>query len=373
MTALRLALVRQRYADDGGAERFVARLLGALSGRDIRMTLITRRWTGSSDFDVVTMNPFYIGRWWRDWSFARAVSLLLREDRFDLVQSHERIAGCDIYRAGDGVHREWLAQSARARSPIGRVALKLSPYHRYVCAAERRLFASPRLRAIVCNSLMVKDEIKRHFGCPDRILRVIYTGVDTASYHPDLKRHRAEVRVRHGIDVEATLFLFVGSGFARKGLGATLKALSAVADVQLLIVGRDRRLSRFRRQARTLGIAERVHFVGAQSDVKPYYGAADALVLPTLYDPFPNVVLEAMASGLPVVTSRKCGAAEIIVDGESGFVCDALDAPALTSALTRLCARERRAAMAVAARRVAEAFPIGRMTDEYVRLYRECL
>jgi len=78
-----------------------------------------------------------------------------------------------------------------------------------------------------------------------------------------------------------------------------------------------------------LGIAARVRFVGGVSDVRPFLAAADAFVLPTLYDPFPNAVLEAMAAGLPVVTSTRCGAAEIVAEGETGFVRDALDIDAL--------------------------------------------
>ena len=104
---LAIALIRQRYAGDGGAERFVARMLDTLKDR-ARLTLITREWSQAPGFEVLACNPFYIGRWWRDRSFARDVCRLLGSRRFDLVQSHERIACCDIYRAGDGLHREWL-------------------------------------------------------------------------------------------------------------------------------------------------------------------------------------------------------------------------------------------------------------------------
>ena len=225
---LKIALIRQRYAGDGGAERFVARMLDTLKDR-ARLTLITREWRPSPGFEALTCNPFYIGRWWRDRSFARDVCRVLRSRRFDLVQSHERIACCDIYRAGDGLHREWLKNRARVLGPLARLGVALNPYHRYLLAAERRLFQSPRLRAVVCNSRMVRDEIKRHFGLPDEKLHVIYSGVDTAAYHPDLKRERAAVRASLGFAPEAPLFLFVGSGFERKGLAAALRGAGATA------------------------------------------------------------------------------------------------------------------------------------------------
>lgn len=372
MKTLSLAVVRQRYAADGGAERFVARLLNALQGRNLRVTLVTREWASAAGFDIVALNPFYIGRVWRDWSFARAVCKRLTSQHYDIVQSHERISCCDVYRAGDGVHREWLAQRARALGKLGRLGQRISFYHWYTCRAERRLFLSPRLRAVICNSNMVKNEIVRHFGVSDEKLRVIYSGIDTGIYHPDLRRHRSDVRARYGIPETATLFLFIGSGFARKGLAALLEAFATLAaEAHLLVVGRDKHSGRYEAQAARLGLSGRVQFLGSQPDVKPFYGAADGLVLPTLYDPFPNVVLEAMASGLPVVTSTKCGAAELVDSGVNGFVCDALDRPALARALEALRSSERCDAMSRAARTKVEGRDLSTMSGELIDLYRE--
>ena len=133
--------------------------------------------------------------------------------------------------------------------------------------------------------------------------------------------------------------------------------------------GRDKRQKRFEHYAARLGIAHRVVFAGRRDDVRGYYGAADALVLPTLYDPFPNVILEAMACGLPVITSRKCGAAELIRAGENGFVCDALDQAALTRHMHMLLAAETRAPLGDAARRTVEPLSLEHMSDELMHLY----
>ncbi len=373
MKAPKVALIRQRYAHDGGAERFVSRALEALRARDVRLTLVTREWRGGDGFEVMVCNPYYLGRLWRDWSFARAVCRRLATESFDLVQSHERLSCCDVYRAGDGVHREWLAQRARAQGVLGRLGTALNPYHYYVKRAERRLFQSPQLRAVICNSRMVRDEIRNWFRIADDKLRVIYSGVDTAAFHPDLKAHRGEIRARHGIPEDATLFLFVGSGFERKGMATLLQALALQSGESfLLVVGRDRKLARFRAQARRLGLARRVLFIGPQQDVKPYYGAAEALVLPTLYDPFPNVALEAMASGLPVLTSLKSGAAELIENGGNGFVCDALDVPALAAQL-RAVTPESAPAMGARARATVEPMSLDRMSGELLDLYNSLL
>ena len=141
------------------------------------------------------------------------------------------------------------------------------------------------------------------------------------------------MRQKLGVPPDATLFLLVGSGYVRKGVAAALTALSRLPDnTHLLVVGRDKARGRYKRMARQLGIASRVALVGAQDDPKPFYGAADAFVLPTLYDPCPNAALEAMACGLPVVTSTKCGAAELVLEHDAGFVCDARDLDALDRA-----------------------------------------
>ncbi len=369
----KVVLIRQRYAHDGGAERFVARALEALKSRNVQLTLVTRKWRGGEGFDVLTCNPFFLGRLWRDWSFARAACRALENRSFDLVQSHERLSCCDVYRAGDGVHREWLNQRARTQGPASRLATVLNPYHYYVKDAEKKLFESPRLKAVICNSRMVREEIRHYFAVAEEKLHVIYSGVDTRLYHPDLKRCRAQIRSRHGIPDDATLFLFVGSGFERKGMAALLQALAVLpANTYLLVVGRDRSIKQFHARAECLGLKQRAIFIGSQEDVKPYYGAAEALVLPTLYDPFPNVALEAMASGLPVITSFKSGAAELIENGRNGYVCDALDVPALIAHL-RMVTIESANAMGARARESVESLDLEAMAVNIMALYQSFL
>ena len=295
MKPLHLALIRQRYTPYGGAERLVSNAIQALSAEGASLTVVTRHWEAGSGHDHLICNPPYLGSLWRDWGFARCVCSTLKKHSFDLVQSHERITCCDVFRAGDGVHREWLLQRRRILGPLGRLRLALNPYHHYVLAAEKKLFASPRLKAVICISRMVKEDIQRHYGVPDDKLHVIYNGVDTAHFHPSLAESRRQpIRAIYGIPPEAPLFLFVGSGFQRKGLAVVLRALAQLPESShLLVVGKDKQTKALIRAAERLGLAGRVHFAGGQEDVRPFYGAADALVFPTLYEPFGNVALEA--------------------------------------------------------------------------------
>src|SRR5262249_45698350 len=133
---------------------------------------------------VVTLDPFYVGTAWRDRSFANAAREAWRAGRFDLVQSHERIAGCDIYRAGDGVHRRWLEIREKSAGALERLGIALNPHHRYVLAEERRMFEHPALRAVICNSRMVRDEILETFRVAADKLHVIPNGVDLEHFHP---------------------------------------------------------------------------------------------------------------------------------------------------------------------------------------------
>jgi UDP-glucose:(heptosyl)LPS alpha-1,3-glucosyltransferase len=366
-TRLRVAVVRQRYNPYGGAERFIERALPALERAGAELTLIGRSAEGWGARRFVRVDPFHLGNAWRDASFARDARSVWEAGGFDLVQSHERIAGCDIYRAGDGVHAEWLDIRRAAAGALERLGLALNPYHRYVCAAERRMFVHARLRAVVCNSEMVRGEVARRFGVAAQKLHVIRNGVDLEHFHP---RQRAALRTaaRAGLGArdEQRLFLFVGSGYWRKGLDAAIAALAACANpsFRLVVAGRDRDAARFMAQADAAGVAGQLSWLGARDDVRPLYAAADCFILPTRYDPFPNTVLEALAMGLPSIVGRRSGAAEILQHGESGWVCDPGDVKGLAGLML-----EAARIQAAAARAAAEDYGIDDMARKLTELY----
>lgn len=366
---MKLAIVRQRYTPFGGAERFVERALTALRTQGTDVTVIAREWQGEPGPGFLQCNPFYLGRTWRDASFAACVRRIIAEGRFDLVQSHERIPGCHIYRAGDGVHATWLALRKRARQGFAS-RLPLAPWHRYTLAAEAVMFEHPDLKAVICNSVMVRDDIAKRFPAAAGKLHVIYNGVDLDRFHPRLREeHRAPLRKQLGIGDAPPVVLFVGSGFERKGVPTLLQAMARMTrnDAVLLVVGRDRNEKQMRWLAAKLGIAKRVHFLGGQEDVRPLYGAADCFALPTLYDPMPNAALEALACGLPVVTTTTSGAAELIKGGISGCVVEPLDAESLARELDAVLASP---ADPATIRASVEHLGLDAMATRLVELYR---
>jgi UDP-glucose:(heptosyl)LPS alpha-1,3-glucosyltransferase len=370
MTTPRIALIRQKYRDDGGAERFVSRALEALGQINLDVTLIARKWQSSKNFRHLKCDPFYLGRLWRDRSFAKCVCTQVSTHQFELVQSHERLACCNLYRAGDGVHREWLKQRARILPALSGKALWLSPYHRYTMRAEKEMFESDHLRAVICNSKMVRDEILDYFDIAPEKMHIIYSGVDTDRFHPNCKQNAPEIRKSLNLSPHDRVFLFVGSGFERKGLKTLLKAISLLPDTaKAVIIGEDKHRGRYEEYASRLGMRERVKFLGRKKEVIPYYGVADAFVLPTLYDPFPNVVLEAMACGLPVLTSTKSGGAEVIESGVEGYVHDALDYQGFSESMLKLMDRSHSNACGEAARKKIEPFTLDRMAENLNKLY----
>lgn len=376
---MKIAIVRQRYNPYGGAERFVERALGALCDEGAAVSLITRNWDGAprAGFEQITCDPAYSkmlgGRSARDRSFARAVQAVIQTRHFDVVQSHERIPGCTIFRAGDGVHAAWLAHRSRQLGRLARLGQHYSAYHRYVLAAEQAMFAHPALRTVICNSRMVADEIEAFYGVDRRKLAVIYNGIDPAVFHPGLRdEFRAATRAQIGLDVDTPVLIYVGSGFERKGVPQLLRAFAQLPEQasHLIIVGADRKLKAMQALAASLGVASRVRFTGPVKDVRPWYGAADAFVLPTLYDPCPNAALEALACGLPTVTTTGCGAREWIQEGENGYVVDALDLAALADALAKVQVLGQRPETVQRARAAVAALTLPAMAGRLLALYR---
>ena len=371
---IRLAIVRQKYRPDGGAERFISRALEALDDQNIDLNIITRQWEGKPNpkWKIHLCNPAKYGRVSREKGFAAAAQQCWEREHFDIVQSHERIPGCDIFRAGDGAHRVWLEQRARVISPLQRFLTQISPYHRYVLQAEEEMFHSPALKKIICNSEMVKRDIIRCYGVDKSRFDVIYNAIDSQKFVPATVAQRLASREKLSIPAQAVALIYVGSGFERKGLKPAIEAI-ARSDRYLIVVGQDKDQKKYESLAHQSGCADRIRFAGVQNNVLPYYHAADGMILPTLYDPFPNVILEAMACGLPVITSETCGGAEFIMQGREGFVCDALDVVRLSEYVNKIPSRQENDEMGNAARERILPYTPKNLSQQLVALYHSLL
>ncbi len=370
---MKVAFIRYRYDPFGGAERFTQVLVERLSARGAEVHLYARKWSAQPPAGVIVhrvggpSRPSILGYA----SFVFLVGHAVRRIPFDIIQSNERTLCQDVYRAGDGVHARWLELRARRMTRLRRLSLRVNPFHAFRLWLERRLFEDPGLRAVIVNSNMVRAEILSRFRIdPDRIV-TITNGVDLNRFHPSRREGEGlDLRRRLGVPDGEMVALFVGSGFDRKGLAYAIQGLAESAvPARLWVVGKGR-VDRYRDLCRRLGLEPRVEFWGPRKDTAPFYAAADVFLLPTLYDPFPSVILEAMASGLPVITTAQCGASEIIVPGREGFI---LEYPEQTSriaeCLEALGAWEERRRMGREARVRAEGFPWERTVRELEELY----
>jgi UDP-glucose:(heptosyl)LPS alpha-1,3-glucosyltransferase len=357
-----IIFVRQQFSQFGGAELILDRLLAALAARGKRVALLGRSWRGGGDIEFIRCDPPKVTRAFRETLFARAACRLIAHEKGALVQAHERVPCCDIFRAGDGVHAAYLEQKQRTQASIGRLTDRLSLFHRNTLTLERKLFASSRLQAVIVNSEMVADDIVRHFGFPRARIHLVPNGIDLVRFRPEARNeHRAAVRAKLGVPPARPVALFVGSGFERKGLRSAIHA-AAACDAELWAIGHDRRPASFVTEAERAGLGKRFRLIGP-ADPLPYYAAADALILPSFYDPFPSTVLEALACGLPVVTTTGCGARDIVGQLDLRLVRDALDREGLAEALRAALDLAAKPGTAPRARAIAEAFGIERMVD----------
>ena len=359
---MKLLIVSRPFVFHGGVERATAGFLEALVAHGHDVHLLSPR--GQRPMPGVTLHTLAlppVPRPARVLALALAARLAVRRGAWDAVQSHERTLSQDVYRAGEGCHRAYLAA-------MGPRYQRHTAFHRLLLSLERRVFT--RTAEIVAISRRGAEEIAGLYGVPETRLSVIYNGVDLTRYHPDSRaQYRAGARAEAGVPMDAWLVLFAGSGFERKGLMTAVEALALLDDshTRLLVLGKGD-AGPYRASAERLGVAPRITWLGPRPDIERWYAAADALALPTRYEPFGNVHLEALASGLPVVTTTHAGGAEA-VNPACGAVVAPRDPAALTTALDRLRAADA-GELSVAARAAAEPFTYARQVSAFEGVYK---
>lgn len=326
-----IAFLRRGYSATGGAEAYLSRLARGLQERGFRTLLLgtgdwpSAEWPGE---EVVTLSRSLS-------AFAKEALAYGQEKKCDLLFSMERVPGCDLFRAGDGVHAAWLDLKEGKKSFFKKWWQQHCSRHRQVLALERRLYEPPAKTQVIANSQMVAHQIEEYFGFPREKMSVIPNGAPL--FKAPSEPERQALRDHFKMSKEECVLLFVGSGWERKGLKVALEGLE-----RAIVLLKERGFApNLRLWIAGKGTPHNYHsghtrFLGPIKKVERLYAAADLFILPTRYDPFSNASLEALAAGLPVITTRFNGCSEIMEEGVHGSVLqDPTDVVACSEAIVK--------------------------------------
>jgi UDP-glucose:(heptosyl)LPS alpha-1,3-glucosyltransferase len=370
-----VTLVAHEVGSPGGMERQLAELTSGLLERGHDVTVIARRCELPPHPRMRWIHvpgptrPFALAYPW----FFLAGSLLLRRHRRGLVHT----TGAVVFNRADAstvhfCHRAFVRRSgrtsrARRRTAAHRVNSWVGT--RLSLLAERWCYRPARTAHIVGVSPGVAREVEREFPRMAGRVSVIPNGVDLQEFAGD-EVARGRIRERLDLDPRELVAVFVGGEWERKGLRFVIEALARADDWRLMVVGEgDRAL--YTQAAAAAGVVDRVRFVGEAAPVSPFYSAADGFVLPTAYEAFPLVSLEAAAAGLPLLITSVNGVEDILVEGGNGWFIER-DAGVIADRLTRLAADPGlRRSMGLAAREAAAGFGWPQMIDRYTQRYEQ--
>ena len=284
----KIHFIRANKTKFGGAEKYLSRLSKALMKKNIDHQVIN------------SIFPKLLPSWLRTILFNFQV-FLFKGDKFYF--SLERITCPDIYRAGDGVHKAFLKVVDKS---------KINPLHPIYLYLEKRCFQNAK--RIIANSSMVKSQIINYYSVnPDKV-KVVYNGIKskTLQYQQSFEKLSKEFSIPRG----HSILLYVGSGFKRKGVKEFLQIISRLEKFKItaFVIGKEKNMTYYQNFAKELKINNQVVFTGPRRDVDDFYTVSDIFIFPTHYEPFSNVVLEAMNFENAVFTTRQNGASEILDD-----------------------------------------------------------
>ncbi len=310
----KIAIIKKEFAATGGLEKVTGRILNALLKRGADVTVYTSA-KAELPCPHVAYNPKGLLKVQRLKDFDRWTSE--ETAHHEVVFSMDRTSRQTHHRAGNGVHAAYLDMRASSEGLLRSLSFAVNPLHRLQLQLEKKTFESSHTRTIIVNSAMVKDQVLHYYKTDPSKIHVIHNGVEWSELEADFKDSLAQKKryaLSLNLDPSVFQFLFVGHNFKRKGLDVLLEALALLKNrnFHLSIVGHDKNLYLYQSLARAHGLESQVTFCGPKSSSRPHYLAADALVIPSLYDPFANVTVEALALGLFVVSSKSNGGHEVL-------------------------------------------------------------
>lgn len=370
----------------GGVERVMLECARYLAGRGHEVTILAGEWDESDweesagegavpiRFQRVPMRrrPSFL----RGTSYFRAATRLAERMDYDVLNTHGVVCPTGGVMLVHSLHRAWLERSRSLRGPLSLARWKqnLNPLHPILLHLEARHFRGRRYRGLIALTPQVKSDLERFYGVPPEDVTVNPNGFSPTEFNPERRQaRRAEMRARLGLEPGQVALLFVANELERKGYPTLLDALRRLGDpsVRLLVVGNVDR-EQVERQAAAAGVGGQVLACGPTRDVAGFHAAADLFVLPTQYEAFCLAILEALGSGLPVVTTRVPGAQDAILPGVNGaLIADPRSGEELAAALAPLLADEARAALSQAAPASVAAYQWPTVLARYEEILRQ--
>ncbi len=337
-----VAILKKDFHTHGGLEKSSWRILQAFKATGADVTLLTAQVKNhdvSAPCSVLSCPLESKLKFKRLKEFDDWCAATVKARAFDVVFSMDRSSYHTHHRAGNGVHAAYLAFRRQKEGFLKGLSFSLNPLHRVILKLEKATFENPHLKGIIVNSAFVKDQILQFYSTPPSKIHVVHNGVEWLEMEADFQasfEQKEFIAQNLNLDPSLFQFLFIGHNFQRKGLELLLLALSRLQrrDFHLSVVGSDKNLAAYQKKAAELGLSKNVTFFYSQSDTRPFYQVADALVIPSQYDPFANVTVEALAMGLFVISSKNNGGHEVL-NSISGITVDPFDLDRFTAALEK--------------------------------------
>ncbi len=325
---MKIQLCAKHIVGNGGQEGFLRRLSAFFIAQGHTLDILTTAADPIPNASCKTVTtPWWTTRPMRDWAAASAVAAEMNPSTYDVSLGGQKTWGCNVIRPGGGVEAEYWKlrlEDRYAVSPVRKLAQATSMKRKFDLDAESRGYNSSELRYVITNSKLVRDSLLQRYPNLGDNVQVVYNGADLERFSDtNATEVRERIHKELGFDPDRQTAVFAGHNFRLKGLPQALQAIALAAQnsggqhCQLIVLGGDHP-SRMQSIIQQLGIEEAVRFVG-NTDPKPYYAASDLLLFPSFYDPCANVTFEALASGIPVISTQRNGATEIITDGHEGW------------------------------------------------------
>jgi UDP-glucose:(heptosyl)LPS alpha-1,3-glucosyltransferase len=364
----------------GGCETYIAMLLHRLCKDGHQVHLLASRWDAAALPERLVLHhlpDFSHPRVLRPWRFSAAVARELARESFDLSLGFDKVIGVDVQFPQGGVYVA-AVEHGRQRFPtawqrtMAHILRMLTPAHWSMKWLEERQYTSEPMPFVIAISDFTRKHLMRYLGVPASHIQVLRPAIDPSRlFATDRPARRAVARQQWGIEPDEVFAIFLGVNPRLKGIEPLLNAVAHMGDrrrFRLGVFGAGKAHD-YESLARRLGISENVRFLGYHPDIRDIYFAGDMLVHPTFYDPCSLVVLEATAVGLPVITTRSNGAAELLdPPADSRIITNPHDPVPLAVAMQAFLDNDTRRAASKAALRSASLWTFEDHYREFMHL-----